>query len=172
MFKNLHILDYFKYALVAALLFAVPMYFFLKDATYQQTWLLYLGNALVLLFMFLFVILYNKSKNEDANTNSTTVATLLCTILSVIITLVLAIILVFMMIPGLFHSEADKTLASTPANMIHGKTNGMLYILFLSIVIGNFAAGSFVAIITSYTAKRNQTRQSLPPDKLDLETQK
>jgi len=161
--------SYLKYAAVAALVYAVPMFLYLRNAAFESTWLLYLGNGLFLAFMFLFVIMYNKKKEADANTLSTLAATHMATLLAIGILLIVATVCILFMVPGLFDSgPAEKTMKDTPANMIHGHTNGMLYILYLDLIVGNFTAGSFVGIITSYTAKRNQTRERLPETNLDF----
>jgi len=161
--------SYLKYAAIAALIYAVPMFLYLRDATFESTWLLYLGNGLFLVFMFVFVMVYNKQKKADANTLSTLAATHMATLLAIGILLIVSTICVLFMVPGLFDKgPAEKAMTDTPANMIHGHTNGMLFILYLDLIVGNFTAGSFVGIITAYTAKRNQTRERLPQTHLDF----
>ena len=70
------------------------------------------------------------------------------------------------LVPGFFGSgPADKVLTDLPAES-HGKTHGLLFMIFLNALIGNAAAGSFVAIILAYYAKPDQTKDKPVVDNL------
>ncbi|RFM25700.1 hypothetical protein DXN05_23610 [Deminuibacter soli] len=125
-------------------------------ADYEKAWLLYLGNALFMAYMFVFAMMYNISK-RDPQAISSIAAAHVVTFLAIAVIFVVSLLLVFIMVPGLVSAgPADRTMSDTPVNMVHGKTNGMLFILYIDMLLGNFAAGSFVAIITSYMAKKGR----------------
>lgn len=168
MLKNIHLSAYLPYALAAAAAYSIPTYFFLRDAAYQHSWLLFLGNGLFLFAIFGFVLIYNRRKNENANTVSSLTAAHITTFLAVGLIFIFMLCSVLLLFRGLQTGEANKTLHDAPANMIQGNTGGMLFMLFLDATIGNLAAGSFVAIITAYAAKRDQTKQRQPRNSLDL----
>jgi hypothetical protein len=79
------------------------------------------------------------------------------TIISMIIICVIALIALLIYIPGLFgFGTAYETLKQVPANMVEDKTHGLVFILFVNVVIGTFSTGSFASILTAYSIKREQ----------------
>ena len=58
-------------------------------------------------------------------------------------------------IPGyLGNGPAAKVLADNPPNDVFDKTNGMSLKIFLTAIIGNFSAGSFVGIVVPFYSSR------------------
>jgi hypothetical protein len=158
-FTNLPFKTLFVYGLAAAVAFCIPLYFFIKTATFSSLWLLYLGNALFMGCMFLFIpAFFGRMRSDNASTASTLIAGHASTIIGVVISCILAFVMLVIMVPDLFSAgRSDDAMTQTPANMIHGPTNGLVFAVFLSAIIGNISAGSFVTLITAYTAKRDQT---------------
>lgn len=69
------------------------------------------------------------------------------------------------MIPGLFHAGTPaKALTDAPANTVHDKANGLLFMIFGSATIGNAASGIFVCIIFPFAIKGDQTKEKVPPE--------
>jgi hypothetical protein len=157
MFKHPAILlGYFKYSILPGIIASVPMFFFLKDSRFSQTWLLYLGDALFLVCMIVTMYLLNKKSNEDVATGSLLLVGHVITIFSVLIICFIAFILLLIFVPDLFSSNSGRALTNTPASMIHGNTNGLVFIVFMNSVFGTTSAGSFVSIMLPYTMKREQ----------------
>ncbi|MDB5230495.1 MAG: hypothetical protein JWN76_1300 [Chitinophagaceae bacterium] len=161
-FTNLPFSTLFVYGLTAAILYCIPLFIFIKTATFSSLWLLYLGNALFLGCMFLFIpAFFRKMRSDNASTPSTLIAGHGATIIGVILSCLFAFIMLMIMVPDMFSgNHSEDAMANTPANMVHGPTNGLIFTIFISAIIGNFAAGSFVTLITAYTAKRDQTGDS------------
>jgi len=147
-----------KYTILIAILSSIPMLFYIRDARFSETWLLYLGNAFVLAGVFPLMIYFNKKfGNEDADTGAMITAGLIITSITIIIILIIAILLLIIFIPGLFsRGMAGKILTQAPLNKVEDKTNGLLFIVILNVLFGNFIAGSFSSLITAFTAKKNQ----------------
>lgn len=159
MFKNPGALAYLvKYTIIIAVISSIPMLFFIHDTRFSETWLLYLGDAFVLAGVFPLMILFNKKfADENAGTIPMITAGLMITAITIVLICIIACILLIIYIPGLFSSgTAGKTLTQVPTGMAEGKTNGLLFIVFMNAVFGNFIAGAFASIITAFTAKRNQ----------------
>jgi hypothetical protein len=157
MFKHPAILlAYFKYAILPALIACIPMFFFLRDARFSETWLLYLGDALFLVSMIIVMVILNKKTEENAATGSLLIVGHAITIFSIVIVAIVGFILLLVFVPDLFSSDAGRTLKQTPANMIHGNTNGLAFIVFMNALFGTGSAGSFVSIMMSYTMKKEQ----------------
>jgi hypothetical protein len=133
------------------------MIIYVREATYSETWLLYLGNGLFLFSLFISLIFLSKKAAHNASTGYMLMAGHAVTIISMIIICIIAFIALLIYIPGLFSfGTAYKTLKQVPANMVEDKTHGLLFMLFVNVVIGTFSAGSFTSILTAYSIKREQ----------------
>jgi hypothetical protein len=157
--KNGIVALYFKYSLACAILFCIPMFIFLSDQTYTKTWLLYLGNALFLVGVFVFMVFFNNRKNENASTQTMMVAGHTVTIMGMIIAFIIAFIAALVLVPSAFGMGASNNdLANAPQSMDRDVNDGLLFVLFADTILGNIAAGSFVSLITAYSYKRDQVR--------------
>jgi hypothetical protein len=157
MFKHPAILlGYVKYSILPAILASIPMFFFLRDAKFSETWLLYLGDAIFLCSMIVVMLILNNRSQGDAATGSLLIVGHAITVFSIVIICIIALILLLIYVPDLFGSDAGKTLKQTPANMIHGNTNGLAFVVFMNALFGTGSAGSFVSIMMSYTMRKEQ----------------
>jgi hypothetical protein len=157
MFKHPVILfAYFKYSILPAIIACIPIFFFLRDSKFSETWLLYLGDGLFLCAMIVVMILLNRKAEVDPATGSLLIVGHAITIFSIIIVSIVALILLLVFVPGIFSNDAERTLEQTPANMVHGNTNGLAFIVFMNALFGTGSAGSFASIMMSYTMKKEQ----------------
>ena len=146
------------YGLISAIAFIIPLVFYLRSAEFVSTWLLYLGNVLfgIVIGVFMFHRIY--MRKEGASTGSMVIAGHLVVIAGILISCILAFLAIMLFIPGLFSSgQPDTVLENAPTQNQDGKTNGMVMMIFMNAIVGNMAAGSFIALIFAYTAKFNQT---------------
>ncbi|MEO8413569.1 MAG: hypothetical protein ABI472_07905 [Ginsengibacter sp.] len=134
-----------RFGIVSAILYCIPVIFFLKGRRFSDTWLLYLGSALFLVSVFVFGIM-NDGKNADAKI---TYDGFFVTILGVIFSCILILILTFILTPDVFGtgSSAD-VLQQTPAAISKKGDDGILFMMLANAVIINFCAGVFAAIMT------------------------
>ena len=140
-----------KYSIVPAVLYIVPAIIFLRDETFSQTWLLYVGNALFLCYVFLFELLLF---NRQHITNSSITAGLAVTITGVIISCVLVLLCTLLFAPGLFHlGSSGIGLTNKPPALAQKSTFPIWFILFATATIGNFSAGAFSSIMTGTVLK-------------------
>lgn len=143
-----------KYGILPALLFCIPIIFFIKDEQFSQAWLLYLGNALFLVYIFLFVLNYSKISNEKLSGLNAGFAV---TFIGIFFSLILTIICILIFAPGLFNiGSANQTLHDTPAALPSNNDHGVLLMLLADIVIGNVVAGSFASVMASAAMRRNK----------------
>lgn len=157
--KNGVVALYFKYSLICAILFAIPMFIFLSDQSYKQIWWLYLGNGLFLCGVSLFMLFFNNRRNENASTAAITAAGHAVTIMGTIIAFIIALIAVLIMVPSAFGmGNSNPDLTSAPGGMRPEPNNGLLFVLFGDTILGNISAGSAIALILGYSYKRDQTK--------------
>jgi len=150
-----------RYAIIEAIVFCIPVFIYIRDATYQKTWLLFLGC-----FFFLIVSVFHTLEDSRKSAGRERTFTLvfnshMITIAAIILSCVLSFILLAIMIPGyLGKGTADTTLADAPPNTIFDKTNGLSFKVFMTAVVGNFIAGSFVGILVPFYSSRRNRRMS------------
>lgn len=154
MWKKIHWRRYLTYAIVAAILYVIPVIFFLKRANYSDAWLLYLGNFLFLFVVTAFLFAFNKQRQQNATTVSMLTAGHITAIMGIIIACIFCTALVFA-----FNATAHKVLADAPANTVKDSSGGMGFMLFANAIFGNIVAGSSASIIFPFVLKRNQTKE-------------
>lgn len=143
-----------KYGILQALLFCIPIIFFIKDEQFSQAWLLYLGNALFLACIFILVLIRAKAGGKKISPLN---AGLSATFAGIIFSFILTIICILIFAPGLFNiGTANQTLHDTPAALPSNNDHGVLLMLLADIVIGNVVAGSFASVMASAAMRRNK----------------
>jgi hypothetical protein len=162
MFQRLHLPSSLLFGAIAAFAFCVPMIYFIISANYTDTWWLFLGNLLFLIVVSIYMLVFTKRKYENPNTTLLLAAGHLVTVIGCIIASLFAFILLIIFVPGIFGSGAsEKVLEGAPAHTEGGKTDGLIMFVFMSAIIGNVSAGSAVSLVLAYTAKRDQTKETV-----------
>jgi len=156
MFKNHPIKSYLAYSVAAALLYSIFGYQFIRNQTFNSSWILYIGNAVFGCCIALFVILFNKKRKENARTATIIAAGNIVTVLGVIIACVISLFL-FLFMSDVSHplQQAD-VLNNAPPQMESGKRNQFMLSLFMNAIIGNASVGFFISLIISYAARHDQ----------------
>jgi hypothetical protein len=166
MFKGIKIRPYIIHSLVAALVYCIPLIFFLKSSDYTQAWLLYSGNFLFLLVIMYFLFVFNARREANAGSMAMLTASAITTVMGTIMCVILALILLAVFIPGLFASGTpDKVLINEPANTVNDKAHGLIFMVVANSIIGNISCGMFVSIIFPFGLKADQTREKTPKHK-------
>lgn len=161
MFKSLPWRQNLFFALVAAVLYCIPVIIVLADPTFSLMWLLYLGNGAFLVALVTHLFIFNNQRAKGAGSVAMITAGMLTCVMGILIAFILCWVLVFAMVPGLFHTGvADKTLAGAPASTIGTKTHGLLFMIFMSVFVGNFSVGLFASMVFPFTLRKNQTQET------------
>jgi predicted membrane protein len=157
---------YLIYSGMAALIYCLPLIFFLKAADYSSAWMLYGGNFLFLLIVVFFVTTFNFKRDENAGSLAMFTASVITTVLGTIFAVILSLILLTVFVPGLFQPGVpEKVLLNEPAQIVDGKTDGLIFMVIANAIIGNTACGMFVSIIFPFTLKGDQTKEKVPTRK-------
>ncbi len=141
-----------KYALLPAILFCIPVIFFLKVDTFSQAWLLYLGNALFLTYIFIFAIKYRQGDKQISRLS----AGFSVTFIGIFFSCLLTLICILIFAPGLFGIGSHEVLHNAPAALPSQNDHGVLLMLLADIVVGNVVAGSFGSVMASASMRRNK----------------
>ena len=167
--KLLYWKHYLKYGILASVCYCTTVSFFCRDATFAKTWLLFAGNLAYLIIIAISLFSFNRKKKNDANTVSMLTAGHITTLTGILLSCIFCFVILIIYIPGfLQRGIPGKLLTDEPAMIVHGKTNGMVFMIYMSIIIGNFVSGFAASIIFSFTLKRNQTGEAVQPGKSEL----
>jgi hypothetical protein len=147
-----------RFGLIPAILYCVPILFFLKERRFYDTWLLYVGSALFLACIFTFGILYGgKSNNNPDHVYNGYAVTMLGVIFSCIIILLLSALLT----PEVFSTgTGNEALQQTPGSITRSGEHGMLFMLLANAILINFFGGIFSTVMT----KGEIAEKNLPPN--------
>jgi hypothetical protein len=159
MFTRLKLIGYLTYGIIAAVLYCIPMVFFVRSGNFEDIYLLYIGNALFLVGIVLYIVHYNNKRAQNGSTSSILIGGHITTGFGIVLALLLSLLLILIFVPGVLHSNADTVLQdANPSQPAEGKFRGILFILFMNTVIGNACTGAFVSILLPYTIKKDQTK--------------
>ena len=166
MFRKVNFFRTFMSAVIAAMVFIVPVYFFIRDGLYGESWLLYFGSFLFLVVIWIHTLRENKIRGENESTVAMVFNSQMATIAGIILASIFSFILLSIMVPGYLASGLPaRSLVGEPANVIKDKTDGLSFEVFFAATVINFSVGSFTSIILSFYSTRNQidgTKDSSP----------
>lgn len=160
---------YIKYGSLAAIVYSIAVSFFCRDASFKETWLLFAGNLGYMIIIAASLFSFNRQNRDNAGTVPMLAAGHITTIAGIIIACLLCFILLLIYVPGFIESGTpSKLMQDEPVNIVRGKTNGLVFMVFMSATMGNFVAGFAASIIFSFTLKRNQTKEEFSPGNSEL----
>lgn len=165
MFKKTFFKIYFSFAFLAAIVYCVPVYFFIRKADYNQAWLLYIGNFLFMLVIVAFLFYFSSLKNDNPGTISLIVSGQKEVVLGMVISCMISFIMLIILIPGLFGKGIpSRVLSEAPVNILQGKTNGLSSMVLINSTIGNFVTGAFMSLILPASLRKRTQRKDEDPN--------
>lgn len=157
LFNRKHLTDYLIYGVISAVLFIIPVWYFLSQGQYTKSWLVFSGSALFMLAIMFYAIMLTRRRSDYKSTWQRIMAGEGTIIVGIVLSLLASIILCFVYIPGFMSGQPGAYLEQTPTGQDHNYTGTIMYI-FLAGVLANFGAGSFINILVFYALKVNQTK--------------
>ncbi len=150
MLKNIHWKSIFPAALTAALLFSFFTFFFILQADYTSTWLLYLGNVFFIFTLASFFIFFKNDANDHGTASSTIFRGMVTTFTGILMSVILVFILLLIVMPGFIESGTPShVLQGEPPAALEGKTNGLVFKVFMAAIVLNFFGGAIISVIFS-----------------------
>lgn len=171
MFKKVNFVHAFTYGAIGATLFSIPVFIFIRQAVYTNSWLLFLGS--VLYFGVIALATYRESKLRGGNESTVALVFMaqVTIVIGILISVLFCFILMVLLVPGyLTPGDTATSLDLQPPNSIFDKTNGLSFKVFMAATAINFAGGSIAGITIPFYAKRNQTKDSREPTPLQHRT--
>jgi hypothetical protein len=143
--KNSNLFFYYSHGIAGAILYSIPVILFTAHTNFDDQWLLYVGNFLLLGLTFLTVIQFNKKLSGTATIGSMINTGIKVTFISIAISCMVLIVLVFL--------DKYKVLEHAPGEVSNGKKNGLWFTLFADAILVNIFVGAFAAVIAAVSSK-------------------
>lgn len=165
-FNRQHIIEYFVYGFIAALLYVIPVELFLYQKAYENLYYLYIGLGLFMFTIFFYALKLVNRPYDRKRAVSMLIAGNLATVAGVAIASLLVIGSFIIYFPDLISSvPTTDVIRDAPSTIQPQRPSGLLFMIMLITIFGNTSVGSFVSVITAYVGKKNQTRDK--PASLD-----
>ena len=143
--KNSNLLFSSLYGICGAILYSVPLIFFIVHTNFSDQWLLYIGNFLLLGLTFFAVIQFNKKLFGNATLGSMINTGIKITFISIAILCIVLLVLAF--------ADNHKVLQHAPDEVYNGKKNGLWFTLFADAILVNIFVGAFASVIAAVSTK-------------------
>ncbi len=137
---------YYKYSLLCALAYCIPVFFYLENDSFTNSWVLYIGNTAYILLLLVSGYFVNKKLNDYASLRSMIIAGVKVIFSSILLICVLTTILAFAI-----RGNSSAVVKSAPDT-----TDNLYYMLPLNAVLVNLLMGSFAVVVGAFTLKQNQ----------------
>ncbi|MEO8174117.1 MAG: hypothetical protein ABI581_13580 [Sediminibacterium sp.] len=158
-FNARHIREYFMNGLLAAVLYTIPVLFFLSAKKYEDFYYLYVGTGLFMFTIFFYALRLVNRPYDSKRAVSMLIAGNLATLAGVFIAVLFVVAGFFVYFPDIFSVTPTQSLIQdAPSTIQPARPSGLLLMILILTIFGNTAVGSFVSVITAYVGKKNQTR--------------
>lgn len=157
LYNKKHVREYLLYGPLAALCFMIPMLIFFINLDYNRIWILFLGIILFMFGIMLYALKLSRRRPEYKSSWMMIIASHFVILTGVAFSVVATLILCFIFIPGFLSGSSVDVLTDAPSAHDARNTN-LIMILFLCATLGNYFAGSFIAVLGPYVFKINQTK--------------
>ncbi len=156
-FNRQHLKEYFLYGLMAAILYMIPVIYFLSKNLYSNLYFLYIGNALFMGVIFFHAYKLVFRPYESERSISMVIAGTLSSIAGVFFSVIFVLIAMLCFFPDLFsYTASNNILGNAPVQNHHNYPTGLLFMLMINVTLCNFGCGSFASLLTAYGGKQNQ----------------
>jgi hypothetical protein len=158
-FNRQHIREYLLYGLMAAVVYMLPVIYYLYNNRYENLYYLYIGCALFMGVIFYYNYKLLDRKYDKRRAVSMLISGHLATLAGIVISCLLAFIAVYIAFPELLSSDSNRQVLPNAHETNQVSRPSYLLLMILSTAtIGNFAVGAFISVIVTYAGKRDQTK--------------
>jgi hypothetical protein len=145
-----------KFAIVAAVVYSVTVFFYIRHMSYEESFILYIGNFLFAAVIGIFIAWFYKKHERNIGTIRLVVIGGKAAVLGILIACIMAFLLLLILVPQIFRpvSVSHLQLINSPAQL-SGKNQGFGKILFLNAVLGNAGASFFISLLIPFSVMKN-----------------
>ena len=145
-----------KFAAAAAVAYCITVFLYIRHMSYEESYVLYIGNFLFAAVIGIFVAWFYKKHETAIGTIRLVVIGGKAAVAGIIIASVLILLMLFIFVPGVFRPGAvgHVTLQGSPGQF-SGKNQGFGKILFLNAILGNAGASFFISLLIPFSVMKN-----------------
>lgn len=159
LFDKRHIREYITYGIIATVLYIASVVFFLAHDKYENLYIPYIGNFLFITVIGCYTASLIKRQYEGKRSVSMLIAGHLALIAGIISSIILVIAAVLCFHPAIFSEmPPNELLPDSPASITVVRPAELIFMLEANTILVSGGGSSFLIVIFSYAAKRNQTK--------------
>ena len=145
-----------KFSVAAAFAYTIAAFFYVTHMSYEETFVLYVGNFLFAAVIGVFVAWFYKKHESDIGTIRLVVIGGKAAVAGIVIACLMVAVLLFILVPGVFRAGdvSHLTLKGAPGQF-SGKNDGFGKILFLNAILGNAGASFFISLLIPFSVMKN-----------------
>jgi len=145
-----------KFAIAAAIVYCIPVYFYIRHMAYEESYILYVGNFLFAAVIGVFVAWFYKKHERDIGTIRLVVIGAKTAVAGIVAAFIMILLLLLIFTPEIFRPESVShlSLQGSPAQL-SGKNHGFGKILFLNALLGNAGASFFISLLIPFSVMKN-----------------
>ncbi len=159
LYNNKHLTEYFIYGAIATVLYTVFLVLFLENRKYENFYYLFIGNFLFTGVLGYYTYTLINRPFEGKRSASMLIAGHLALTAGIILSVIMVLICGVIYFPAMFSAEAPGRLlpgAHSSLGIIH--PSELILMLAANVILVSGASASFLIVIFSYAAKRNQVK--------------
>jgi hypothetical protein len=144
------------YAAAAAVLYCIAAVVYIKQMSFEASWILYVGNFLFAAVIGIFIAWFYKKHEKDINTVTLVSIGAKTAVAGIVMACIINFILVLVLVPGIFKAGSGSYLflRHSPAQF-EGKNQGFGSILFFNAILGNAGASFFISLLIPFSVMKN-----------------
>ncbi len=144
------------FAFAAAFLYCIAAFFYIKKMSFEETFILYVGNFLFAAVIAIFIGWFYKQHQTDISTIRLVIIGGKAAFAGIIVACIMILVMLLLFVPAIFRPEAVShiQLQHSPGQF-EGKNQGFGAILFLNAIIGNAGASFFISLLIPFAVMKN-----------------
>jgi hypothetical protein len=144
------------YAFAAAFVYSIAVSFYIRRMSYEESFILYVGNFLFAAVIGIFVAWFYKKHETDISTIRLVVIGGKAAVAGVVMACLMIVLMLLVFVPGIFKPEAVSHIQFQHSpGQFAGKNKGFGAILFLNAIIGNMGASFFISLLIPFAVMKN-----------------
>ncbi len=144
------------FSIAAAVAYCIPVFSYIQQMSYEESYILYVGNFLFAAVIGFFIAWFYKKHQRNINTIRLVVIGGKAAMAGVVVACILVTLMLVVLVPHIFSASpsADLSLKASPGQFA-GKNLGFGKILFLNAVLGNMGASFFISLLIPFSVMKN-----------------
>jgi len=145
-----------RFSIAAAIVYCIPVYYYMKQMTYEESYILYVGNFLFASVIGVFIAWFYKQHERSIGTIRLVVIGGKAAVAGIAIACILVTVMLFIFAPQVFtRASAENAMLKGAPAQFAGKNLGFGQILYINTVLGNMGASFFISLLIPFSVMKN-----------------